>query len=65
MKPPRNRLQARVLQRLEAGLPLTRWQQFCLHVQMAWRHRRKQNIQRIMFHLRGMVRVFLQRNRKK
>lgn len=65
MKPGRNRLQSNVLKRLEAGLPPTRWQRFCLHFLTIWRLRGKQKFQRIMFHLRGVVRVFLPGKRKK
>ncbi|MSU64302.1 MAG: hypothetical protein EXS31_18255 [Pedosphaera sp.] len=58
MKPQRNRLQQKVLHRLEAGMSPTRWQQFRLHVHTALRHRRKLNVRKIWFHLKGVIRIF-------
>ena len=65
MKTRKNRLQQSVLKRLEAGLPPTRWQRFCLHFLTVWRLRGKPKLQPIMFHLRSVARVFFQGNRKK
>jgi hypothetical protein len=65
MKAKRNRLQHAVLKRLEAGLPPTRWHQFRLHLQTAWRHRHKLNLQRTLYHLRGIWGLIFIGNRKK
>jgi len=58
MKPGRNRLQLSVFKRLEAGLPPTRWQQLRLHMHPAWRRGRRLNVQRLWFHVKGVLRVF-------
>jgi Zn-dependent protease len=57
MKPGRNRLQLSVLKRLEAGLAPTRWQQLRLHMLAAWRRGRRLNIQRLWYHVKGVLRV--------
>ena len=57
MKPPRNRLQQRVRQRLEAGLPPTRWQQFRLHLQTMVRQLRHRRFSTIWFHGKGVARI--------
>jgi len=58
MKRKSNRLQERVLRRLDAGLPLTRWQRLQLHMQTFWKHRRKQNLHRLSFLAKGILRSF-------
>ena len=58
MKPTRNRLQLRVLRRLEAGHPPTHWQQFRLHIHTAWRRRRHWSFHRLWFHIKGVSRLF-------
>jgi Zn-dependent protease len=65
MKPKRNRLQRTVLKRLEAGLPPTCWQQVRLHLQTAWRNKRKQNARRLRFHFAGILRVFSRRRKER
>ena len=57
MKPRRNHLQQRVLQRLEAGLPPTRWQQFRLHLQTMVRQLRHRRFSTIWFHGKGVARI--------
>jgi Zn-dependent protease len=57
MRPGHNNLQRRVLRRLEAGLPLTRWQQFMLHLQTAARQLRRRRFSTLWFHGKGILRV--------
>jgi hypothetical protein len=61
MKRRQNRLESSVLSRLEAGLPLTRWQQARLHVQTACRHGWRLNASKAWFHVRGVLRVLSKR----
>ena len=57
MKPHRNKLQIRVLKRLEAGLPPTRWQQFILHLFTMIRQFRRKRFSNIWFHSQGALRA--------
>jgi Zn-dependent protease len=57
MKPNRNTLQWRVLQRLEAGLPPSRWQQFLLHLQTVARQLRRKRFSTLWFHGQGIARL--------
>ncbi len=52
-----NNLQWRVLQRLEAGLPMSRWQQFMLHLQTMARQLRRKRFSAIWFHSKGILRI--------
>ncbi len=60
MKPRRNHLQQHVLQRLEAGLPPTRWQQLRLHLQTMMRQLRHRRFSTIWFHGKGVARIVWQ-----
>ena len=57
MKPHRNKLQLRVLKRLEAGLPPTRWQQLILHLKTMVRQLRRKRFFTIWFHGKGIARL--------
>jgi len=57
MRPLRNNLQWRVLQRLEAGLPPSRWQQFMLHWQTMARQLRRKRFSTLWFHGKGIARL--------
>ena len=57
MRPGRNNLQTRVLQRLDAGLPMTRWQQFMLHLQTLARQLRQKRFGTLWFHGKGIARI--------
>ena len=56
MKPYRNKFQVRVLKRLEAGLPPTRWQQLILHLHTIARQIRRKKFSTIWFHGKGILR---------
>lgn len=57
MKTRRNQLQLSVLRRLEAGLPLTRWQQFRMHIQTMRRHGRTLDSRKMWYHIKGVFRI--------
>ena len=60
--PKSSRLETRVLERLEAGLALTRYQRIHLHLQTAWKSQAKWNVRRALFHIRGILRALCERN---
>jgi len=57
MKYQRNKFQIRVLKRLEADLPPTRWQQLILHLQTMVRQLRRKRFSTLWFHGKGIVRL--------
>ena len=57
MKPKKNRLQLRVLRRLESGQPPTRWQQFMLHLLTMARQLRRRRFSSLWFHGKGLLRI--------
>jgi len=57
MKYQRNKFQIRVLKRLEAGLPPTRWQQLILHLLTMVRQLRRKRFSTLWFHGKGIARL--------